>query len=133
MNRDDVDFDTVESIKPDQQFELAAIPAERSAIKQMPEYLTKVSKFTNVRTLVLFFPHNFTRDQDESTRINYIGLKGEWTAVGSNDGLLTRSLRGILSLPSMKHLPILQASTTSFFSNVDHKVKEDNVTSHTII
>jgi hypothetical protein len=81
VNRDDVDFDSVESIEPDQQFELAAIPAERSAIKQMPEYLTKVSKFSNVRNIVLFFPSNFTRDQDEPTRINFIGLKGEWTAV----------------------------------------------------
>jgi hypothetical protein len=52
---------------------------------QLPEYNTRISKFTNVRSLTLFFPDNFTNDEDEPTRIDFLGLKGEFTAVSERE------------------------------------------------
>lgn len=35
-----------------------------------------MAKFNNVRSLTIFFPSNF--DDSDETRVDYIGLKGEW-------------------------------------------------------
>ncbi|KAJ3212358.1 hypothetical protein HDU67_003875 [Dinochytrium kinnereticum] len=80
INRDDVDFDTVESISPEQEWELVQEPG-----REIPEYPTKIAKFSNVRNLTLFFPTNFG---DDASRITYIGLKGEWTEV-KRDPIIT--------------------------------------------
>eukprot|EP00112_Aurelia_sp_Birch-Aquarium-sp1_P019191 Seg470.4 transcript_id=Seg470.4/GoldUCD/mRNA.D3Y31 product="PITH domain-containing protein GA19395" protein_id=Seg470.4/GoldUCD/D3Y31 len=42
------------------------------------EYNTKVARFSNVEHLSIYFPDNFGND---STRVYYIGLKGEFTKV----------------------------------------------------
>ncbi|EGF83993.1 hypothetical protein BATDEDRAFT_85497 [Batrachochytrium dendrobatidis JAM81] len=74
INREDIDFGSVESTGCQQEWELVeTIP--RGVI---PEYPTRMTKFANVRNLTLFIPSNFG---SESTKINYIGLKGEWTAI----------------------------------------------------
>lgn len=66
----------------DQEWELARIPDQGIRLPmQLPEYNTRISKFSGVRTLTLFFPDNFTNDEDEPTRLDFIGLKGEFTAV----------------------------------------------------
>jgi hypothetical protein len=65
-----VDFDEVS--KPCQQ-EIELVQS-RDAV----EYQVKVSKFSNVQTLSLFFPSNFGA---ESTRIYFVGFKGEFTEV----------------------------------------------------
>jgi hypothetical protein len=70
INREDLDFDTVDSTKADQEWELIRIED-----KEVPEYPCKLTKFTNVRHLTLYFPENFGADV---TRITYVGLKGEW-------------------------------------------------------
>lgn len=44
----------------------------------MKKHPTKIVKFTNVHHLTLFFPKNFGH---ETTRIYYIGLKGDFTQV----------------------------------------------------
>ncbi|KAJ3323453.1 hypothetical protein HDV06_001730 [Boothiomyces sp. JEL0866] len=81
INRQDVDFNTVESIEPTQEFEcLQSCP--RGAV---PQYLTKVTKFTNVRDITIFVPSNFGSDQ---TVISYIGFKGEYTSI-NRDPIIT--------------------------------------------
>ncbi|KAJ3102754.1 hypothetical protein HDU97_000293 [Phlyctochytrium planicorne] len=80
INRDDVDFDTVEDVTPEQEWELVRDPG-----RDIPEYPTKIAKFSNVRNLILYFPSNFGSDV---TRISYIGLKGEWTEI-KKDPIIT--------------------------------------------
>lgn len=46
VNREDVDFDSVDSITPDQTWELV-----HQVGKELPEYSTKISKFTNLRNV----------------------------------------------------------------------------------
>lgn len=42
------------------------------------EYGVRVTKFTSVRNITLFFPENFGED---TSIVRYIGFKGEWTEV----------------------------------------------------
>ena len=44
------------------------------------EYPTKLSKFSNVSSLDLYFPENFG---EEVTTVYYIGFKGEFTSVSA--------------------------------------------------
>ena len=74
-NRDDVDFDTIDSISPTQEFPLL----ENVPHGSIPEYPTKVAKFSSLHCLTLFFPSNFSGS--ETTRISYIGLKGEFLEI----------------------------------------------------
>ncbi|CAG8493238.1 339_t:CDS:2 [Gigaspora rosea] len=69
INREDIDFDTVDSYTATQEWELISSPDNI-------EYVTRMTKMYNVRNLTLYFPENFG---DDITRIFYIGLKGEWT------------------------------------------------------
>ncbi|KAJ9127700.1 hypothetical protein QFC24_001110 [Naganishia onofrii] len=44
--------------------------------------LHRPSKFSAVRSLQIYFPANVSGGDDEETsRVYYVGLKGEWTAV----------------------------------------------------
>ncbi|KAF9162802.1 hypothetical protein DFQ26_003232 [Actinomortierella ambigua] len=70
-NREDVDFDTAESMEPTQEFDL--VDDTRG---QVIEYVTKVSRFSSLRNLTLFFPSNHGGD---TTRISFIGLKGDYS------------------------------------------------------
>ncbi|KAJ3270486.1 hypothetical protein HDV01_007793 [Terramyces sp. JEL0728] len=81
INRHDVDFDNVEGIEPAQVFECV----QNCPQGTVAQYLTKVTKFTNVRDLTLFVPSNFGADQ---TVISYIGLKGEFQTV-NRDPIIT--------------------------------------------
>ncbi|KAK1188578.1 PITH1 protein, partial [Pygoscelis papua] len=56
--------------EPDQTFSLNRDPAGEL------EYPTKIARFSNVCHLSIHFPKNFGA---ETTKIFYIGLKGEWT------------------------------------------------------
>lgn len=79
INRDDVDFDAAESYTPTQEFELV------EGSNDVIEYGCKVTKFSSVRNLTLFFPENFGED---TSIIRYIGFKGEWTEV-KRDPIIT--------------------------------------------
>ncbi|KAI8847013.1 thioredoxin family protein [Chytridium lagenaria] len=81
INRDDVDFDSIDSITPEQDWDLVQHPGRH----EIPEYPTKIAKFSNVRNLTLFFPTNYGGDV---SRISYVGLKGEWTEV-KRDPIIT--------------------------------------------
>ncbi|KAI9355313.1 galactose-binding domain-like protein [Zopfochytrium polystomum] len=89
INREDVDFDTVESIQPpDGTWDLldsTSLQSSSTSTVPIPEYPTRMSKFTNVRNLTLYFPSNAGAD---TTRIYFIGLKGEWTEI-SRDPVIT--------------------------------------------
>ncbi|XP_035759917.1 PITH domain-containing protein 1, partial [Egretta garzetta] len=56
--------------EPDQMFSLNRDPTGEL------EYSTKIARFSNVYHLSIHFPKNFGA---ETTKIFYIGLKGEWT------------------------------------------------------
>ncbi|KAH7366756.1 PITH domain-containing protein [Plectosphaerella cucumerina] len=74
LNRDDIDFSSAEDAQPTQTFEL-------SRTSQVQEIPVKRALFAGVRRLTLFFPDNF-EDEDETTRVSYLGFKGEWSALG---------------------------------------------------
>lgn len=56
--------------EPEQTFNLNPDPVGEL------EYPTKIARFSNVHDLSMYFPKNFGA---ETTKIFYIGLKGEWT------------------------------------------------------
>lgn len=92
INRDDVDFDVAESYTPVQTWELVegsddvleyATRQGRSSVTPMHHVLTlalfnRVTKFTSVRNITLFFPENFGGD---TSILRFVGFKGEWTEV----------------------------------------------------
>ena len=71
VNQDVVDFSSISSLNPAQEFRLD--PNVQGSI----ELITVIRPFTNVSTLVLYFPQNF--GDLEQTKIQYIGLQGEHT------------------------------------------------------
>ncbi|KAJ3219060.1 hypothetical protein HK099_004827 [Clydaea vesicula] len=80
INREDIDFDTCESIKADQEWDLV----ENDNLSLL-EYETRVSKFTSLRNLTLYFSEN---NGAETTKISYIGLKGEFKVL-NKDPIIT--------------------------------------------
>lgn len=70
-----MDFDSIDTISPTQEFSLL----ENVSRGTVPEYPTKVAKFSSLHCLTLFFPSNFSGS--ERTRISYIGLKGEFKEI----------------------------------------------------
>ncbi|XP_028043274.1 PITH domain-containing protein CG6153 isoform X1 [Bombyx mandarina] len=68
-NRPNMTFDDV-MIEPDQVFEL------QKDTDGILEYCPKIVTFSSVSHLTMHFPKNFGA---ETTKIYYIGLKGEWT------------------------------------------------------
>ncbi|KAG0180230.1 hypothetical protein DFQ29_001007 [Apophysomyces sp. BC1021] len=79
INRDDVDFDVVESYSPIQTWDLV------QGSDEVIEYGTRVAKYTNVRNITLFFPENFGED---TSIIRFLGFKGEWTEI-KKDPIIT--------------------------------------------
>ncbi|ORY47027.1 DUF1000-domain-containing protein, partial [Rhizoclosmatium globosum] len=75
INREDVDFSTVESITTaDQEWEL--IDPTHPRIPNASHEIRKRSKFDTLLP--------WKRVNDDVTRITYIGLKGEWTPVNKD-------------------------------------------------
>lgn len=70
-NRPSMNFDDA-AAEADQELELQKDPDGTL------EYPTKITKFSNVHHLTMYFPKNFG---EENTRIYYIGLKGDFTEV----------------------------------------------------
>eukprot|EP00466_Bigelowiella_natans_P002568 jgi/Bigna1/91845/estExt_fgenesh1_pg.C_1240007 len=69
-NRDDIDFESAEDVEPDQEFNLV-YDSDGSV-----QYPVRISKFQNASSITMFFTGNF---EDDTTQINYLGLKGEGT------------------------------------------------------
>ncbi|KAI9495310.1 galactose-binding domain-like protein [Zychaea mexicana] len=79
INRDDVDFDAAESYTPVQTWELV------EGSDDVVEYATRITKFTNIRNITLYFPENFGAD---TSIIHFVGFKGEWTEI-KRDPIIT--------------------------------------------
>jgi hypothetical protein len=72
VNRgENFDFASLNDVEPTQEFDLA-VNASCSN-----EFLTRISAFTNVTTLALYFPAN--HGDTPSTLLRYVGLQGEHT------------------------------------------------------
>jgi len=70
-NRDDIDFSNVSQFKAVQEFDL------HEDFKGEIEYPTKVAKFNNISNITIYISDNFG---GSTTKIYYIGLKGDYTA-----------------------------------------------------
>ncbi|KAK9729627.1 hypothetical protein K7432_000145 [Basidiobolus ranarum] len=81
INREDVDFDNADSMTPTQEWELVQAEAHKDVV----EYATRITKFTNVRSVTLYFPENYGED---TTVLTYIGFKGDWTEI-NEDPIIT--------------------------------------------
>ncbi|KEQ90717.1 hypothetical protein AUEXF2481DRAFT_59198, partial [Aureobasidium subglaciale EXF-2481] len=73
-NRDDLDFSLAAEITPTQTLSL-------SQTNQIQEIPIKRALFNTVRSLDLFFEDNWSRGEEDTTRITYLGFKGEWMAL----------------------------------------------------
>lgn len=71
-NRDDIDFDLARDLEATQEYDL--IEDFNAAV----DYPLSPSKFKGVTSLTLFFASNFMGD-DVSTKMSYLGFKGEGT------------------------------------------------------
>ncbi len=78
----DMDFDSVEDVTADQEFELVGQSRHTAGTGgglgtnvDVPEYALKVSKFSNVRHLSIHIPDSFGGD---AVSVSYIGLKGQF-------------------------------------------------------
>ncbi|KAJ3055348.1 hypothetical protein HK097_010774 [Rhizophlyctis rosea] len=101
INREDIDFDTVESTKAEQEWEL--INPDHLPRGSLPEYPTRIAKFSNLRSITLYFPENYGGD---TTKISYIGLKGDWMEINKDP---------IITIYELAANP------------ADHKTKADNI------
>ncbi|CAK1603168.1 unnamed protein product [Parnassius mnemosyne] len=94
-NKPNMTFDDV-SMEPDQEFEL------QKDIEGVLEYIPKIVTFSSVSHLTMHFSANFGA---ETTKIYYIGLKGEWTQ-GHKHGvtICTYEARPMIDDHKLKHL-----------------------------
>lgn len=74
-NNDALDFESAEESDPVQELELS----QTSEVQEIP---VKRALFARVHRLGLFFVDNFGDGDEDVSRINYIGFKGEWTKLG---------------------------------------------------
>ncbi|OAA67896.1 DUF1000 domain containing protein [Niveomyces insectorum RCEF 264] len=84
QNREDLDFGSVEDAVAAGQ---AAQTFELAQTADVQELAVKRARFGQVRRLTLFFPDNFGDDQDdddndEPTRVSYVGFRGAWMQLG---------------------------------------------------
>ena len=66
-----LDFSTAADLEPTQTLELS----QSNDVQEVP---VKRALFNSVRCLDLFFEDNWGRGDEEVTRIDYLGFKGEW-------------------------------------------------------
>ncbi|KAK7792548.1 hypothetical protein R5R35_008651 [Gryllus longicercus] len=102
-NRPHMTFDDT-SIAPDQEFDLH--PDNNGTL----EYATKVVKFSSVTHLTLHFPKNFG---GETTKIYYIGLRGEFTE-GHRHGV---------TICTYEARPNVSDHKTDLMENISHEIQ----------
>ncbi|KAK6535207.1 hypothetical protein TWF694_001676 [Orbilia ellipsospora] len=80
VNRNDLDFSTVSDTTPTFTLNVPLVPpSSRPEVLDIP---LKRSLFNNVRSLTLFFEENHSDGEEETTKIWYLGLKGDYMKVG---------------------------------------------------
>ena len=80
LNRDDLDFSAASDLTPVQTLTLPLVPA--GSADDTVEIPVKRALFNNVHSLSLFFDENHG-GEDDVTRINYLGFKGDFTKLGT--------------------------------------------------
>lgn len=73
-NRDDIDFEMARELTPHCQVD--ALPPEHFTEGTLDYPLRPAGNFRNIYSLTLFFSDNYGNDDEVSTVITYIGLKG---------------------------------------------------------
>ncbi|KAH0642369.1 hypothetical protein KY289_033343 [Solanum tuberosum] len=97
VNRDGIDFSDAQSMQAIQEWDLA------ENLQGVLEYQTRYSRFQSVGNITLHFPDNFGAD---TTRIQYIGLKGEATQMKRD--VVANIVYEIMPNPSDHKIRILQ-------------------------
>lgn len=76
-NRDDLDFDTARDMEPHAKLEL--LPPHHFVEGTIDYPLRPAGKFQGISSLTIFFEDNYGDDEDTSTIITYVGIKGKGT------------------------------------------------------
>ena len=82
-NRDDLDFDTARELEP--AATLSCLPPEHFAEGTIDYPLRPAGRFQNISSLTLFFSDNHERDDEVSTIITFVGLKGKGTMADTKE------------------------------------------------
>ncbi|KAL7269917.1 hypothetical protein RUND412_007394 [Rhizina undulata] len=78
-NRDDLDFTSIADTPATQTLELPIPTASSSPEEQVFEIPVKRALFGNVQSLTLFFEDNHGGEEEEETKVAYLGFRGTWT------------------------------------------------------
>ena len=78
-NRDDIDFDMARELTPHCQVD--TLPPEHFTEGTLDYPLRPAGRFRNIDSLTLFFSDNYGSDDEVSTVITYIGLKGRGSGI----------------------------------------------------
>lgn len=76
-----LDFSDASSSSPTQSFDV--VPR-----KEGVEYQVKAAKFNGLTSLTIFFPGNTADDDEETTKVYYIGLRGSWKPLPNRPGVI---------------------------------------------
>lgn len=77
VDREDLDFETARDLEPQMQLEL--LPPHHFVEGTIDYPLRPAGRFQNISSLTIFVADNYSGDEERSTIITYIGLKGKGT------------------------------------------------------
>jgi len=77
VNRDDLDFDTARELEPEMKLEL--LPPHHFVEGTLDYPLRPAGRFQNISSFTIFFKSNYGGEDEVSTNITYVGLKGKGT------------------------------------------------------
>lgn len=83
------------------------------------EYALRPSKFSAVTSIQLVFPNNISDGEEETTRVYYVGFKGEWNEVSG----LCFLLGGMLGMVCLGTEFARDASLAYAESRWDHLIR----------
>ena len=76
-DRDDLDFETARELEPQAKLEL--LPPYHFVEGTVDYPLRPAGRFQNISCLTIFFPDNYGEEEDVSTIVTFVGLKGKGT------------------------------------------------------
>ncbi|KAK6359550.1 hypothetical protein TWF696_000703 [Orbilia brochopaga] len=81
INRNDLDFSSAESTTPTATIDVPLVPAAAGGA-EVTEIPLRRALFNSVRSLTLFFEQNHSGGEEETTRLWYLGFRGDYMKVG---------------------------------------------------
>ena len=81
-NRDDLDFDMARELEPSATLEL--VPPDHFPEGTVDYPLRPGGRFQNISSMTIFVQDNFAFDDDISTLLSYVGIKGSGSCMASN-------------------------------------------------